>query len=100
MTDSPPQRCIVVSGNYRTNIFGAFHSRDGGREETRQRDFGGDKKTETADLIWFDRLAGFCASEDLAEEDPQGLCGNYGLYDCVKMLEWVCGRYLLFCSAT
>lgn len=23
MTDSPPQRCIVVSGNYRTNIFGA-----------------------------------------------------------------------------
>ncbi|GAA5991793.1 hypothetical protein JCM10908_001144 [Rhodotorula pacifica] len=48
-----PQRCIVVSGNYRTNIFG------------------------------------FCASEDLAEEDPQGLCGNHGLYDCVKMLEWV-----------
>ncbi|GAA5882117.1 hypothetical protein JCM3774_005446 [Rhodotorula dairenensis] len=53
MTASPPQRCIVVSGNYRTNIFG------------------------------------FCASEDLAAEDPQGLCGNYGLYDCVKMLEWV-----------
>ncbi|GAA6021922.1 hypothetical protein JCM8202_002868 [Rhodotorula sphaerocarpa] len=48
-----PQRCIVVTGNYRTNIFG------------------------------------FCASEDLAAEDPQGLCGNYGLYDCVKMLEWV-----------
>lgn len=22
--DSPPQRCIVVSGNYRTNIFGAL----------------------------------------------------------------------------
>ncbi|POY72113.1 hypothetical protein BMF94_4845 [Rhodotorula taiwanensis] len=47
-----PQRCIVVTGNYRTDIFG------------------------------------FCASEDLAAEDPEGLCGNYGLYDCVKMLEW------------
>lgn len=37
---------------------------------------------------------GFCASEDLAAEDPEGLCGNYGLYDCVKMLEWV--RFTFF----
>ncbi|BGP42356.1 hypothetical protein JCM10449v2_006361 [Rhodotorula kratochvilovae] len=47
------QRAIVVTLNYRTNIFG------------------------------------FCASEDLAEEDPHGLCGNYGLYDVVAALEWV-----------
>ncbi|GAA6013666.1 hypothetical protein JCM10207_004809 [Rhodosporidiobolus poonsookiae] len=47
------QRCIVVTGNYRTNIFG------------------------------------FLAHSDLASEDPAGLCGNYGLYDCVAMLEWV-----------
>lgn len=102
MTDSSqPQRCIVVSGNYRTNIFGARSLKNLlVLEEPGQRDFGaGAKKTEMADLVLFDRLAGFCASQDLAEEDPQGLCGNYGLYDCVKMLEWVCGRYLL-CSAT
>ncbi|GAA5910059.1 hypothetical protein JCM8208_000942 [Rhodotorula glutinis] len=47
------QRCIVVTLNYRTNIFG------------------------------------FCASQDLVEEDPQGLAGNYGLYDVVAALEWV-----------
>ncbi|BGP10310.1 hypothetical protein JCM10049v2_006193 [Rhodotorula toruloides] len=47
------QRCIVVTGNYRTNIFG------------------------------------FCASDDLAKEDPNGLCGNYGAYDVIAMFEWV-----------
>ncbi|GAA5904828.1 hypothetical protein JCM6882_003216 [Rhodosporidiobolus microsporus] len=47
------QRCIIVTGNYRTNIFG------------------------------------FLAHDDLAQADPDGLCGNYGLYDCVAMLEWV-----------
>ncbi|GAA5842155.1 hypothetical protein JCM9279_002801 [Rhodotorula babjevae] len=47
------QRCIVVTLNYRTNIFG------------------------------------FCASQDLVDEDPQGLAGNYGLYDVVAALEWV-----------
>lgn len=81
MTDSPPQRCIVVSGNYRTNIFGA---RPGERGKTPRRG----RRTDGADLCSTD-LAGFCASEDIAEEDPQGLCGNCGLYDCVKMLEWV-----------
>ncbi|GAA6009118.1 uncharacterized protein JCM10292_005326 [Rhodotorula paludigena] len=47
------QRCLVVTGNYRTNVFG------------------------------------FCAHDDLAQDDPNGLCGNYGLYDVVKMFEWV-----------
>ncbi|GAA5980054.1 hypothetical protein JCM11641_008272 [Rhodosporidiobolus odoratus] len=47
------QRCIVVTGNYRTNILG------------------------------------FIAHDDLAKEDKDSLCGNYGLYDCVAMLEWV-----------
>ncbi|GAA5824011.1 hypothetical protein JCM11251_003379 [Rhodosporidiobolus azoricus] len=47
------QRCIVVTGNYRTNIFG------------------------------------FLSHPDVAAADPDGLCGNYGLYDCVAMLEWV-----------
>lgn len=32
---------------------------------------------------------GFCASQDLVEEDPHGLAGNYGLYDVVSALEWV-----------
>ncbi|GEM10390.1 carboxylesterase type B [Rhodotorula toruloides] len=47
------QRCIVVTGNYRTNIFG------------------------------------FCASDDLAKADLNGLCGNYGAYDVIAMFEWV-----------
>ncbi|GAA5858978.1 hypothetical protein JCM8547_007186 [Rhodosporidiobolus lusitaniae] len=47
------QRCIVVAGNYRTNIFG------------------------------------FLAHDDLSASDSNGLSGNYGLYDCVAMLEWV-----------
>ncbi|GAA6041333.1 hypothetical protein JCM8097_007667 [Rhodosporidiobolus ruineniae] len=47
------QRCIIVSGNYRTNIFG------------------------------------FASHPDLAAEDQDGLSGNYGLYDCIAMLEWV-----------
>lgn len=33
--------------------------------------------------------AGFCASDDLAQEDPNGLCGNYGAYDVIAMFEWV-----------
>ncbi|KAL8278728.1 hypothetical protein RQP46_008797 [Phenoliferia psychrophenolica] len=32
---------------------------------------------------------GFFSSPDLVAEDPLGLSGNYGLYDCVAMLEWV-----------
>ncbi|TNY17672.1 carboxylesterase [Rhodotorula diobovata] len=54
------QRCIVVTLNYRTNIFG------------------------------------FCASQDLVEEDPHGLAGNYGLYDVVSALEWVQSNIRLF----
>ncbi|GAA5897131.1 uncharacterized protein JCM6883_006590 [Sporobolomyces salmoneus] len=50
-TDS--ERCIVVTGNYRINIFG------------------------------------FGASEDLSKQDKEGLSGNYGLYDAVKIFEWV-----------
>ncbi|KAI5476522.1 carboxylesterase type B [Pseudohyphozyma bogoriensis] len=47
------QKFIVVTGNYRTNIFGFF------------------------------------STPDLAAEDPEGLCGNYGAYDVVAMFEWV-----------
>ncbi|OAV95303.1 hypothetical protein PTTG_03648 [Puccinia triticina 1-1 BBBD Race 1] len=34
-------------------------------------------------------LLGFLASSDLAEEDPEGLAGNYGGYDCISYLKWV-----------
>lgn len=34
-------------------------------------------------------MFGFCSSPDLAALDAQGLCGNYGLYDCVAAFEWV-----------
>ncbi|GAA5885195.1 hypothetical protein JCM16303_005896 [Sporobolomyces ruberrimus] len=50
---SPSERCIIVTGNYRVNVFG------------------------------------FCASEELSKEDKEGLSGNYGLYDAVKIFEWV-----------
>ncbi|GAA6014275.1 hypothetical protein JCM11491_005024 [Sporobolomyces phaffii] len=49
----PAERCIIVTGNYRVNIFG------------------------------------FCASDDLSNEDADGLSGNYGLYDAMKIFEWV-----------
>ncbi|GAA6062664.1 hypothetical protein JCM10212_000564 [Sporobolomyces blumeae] len=52
-SQAPSQRCIVVVGNYRVNIFG------------------------------------FGASEDLEEVDDEGKCGNYGLYDVIKIFEWV-----------
>ncbi|SCV72811.1 BQ2448_4348 [Microbotryum intermedium] len=32
---------------------------------------------------------GFLSSRDLQEVDKDGLSGNYGVYDCVKGLEWV-----------
>ncbi|MBW0505061.1 hypothetical protein O181_044776 [Austropuccinia psidii MF-1] len=32
---------------------------------------------------------GFMACQDLVETDPEGLAGNYGVYDCIAMLEWV-----------
>ncbi|SCZ91987.1 BZ3500_MvSof-1268-A1-R1_Chr5-3g08265 [Microbotryum saponariae] len=32
---------------------------------------------------------GFLSSKDLQEVDKDGLSGNYGVYDCVKGLEWV-----------
>ncbi|POW05223.1 hypothetical protein PSTT_09813, partial [Puccinia striiformis] len=32
---------------------------------------------------------GFLASSDLVEEDPEGLAGNYGAYDCITYLRWV-----------
>ncbi|GAA5952091.1 hypothetical protein JCM3765_005189 [Sporobolomyces pararoseus] len=47
------QRCIIVTGNYRVNIFG------------------------------------FLASEELSKTDSEGLSGNYGLYDSMKIFEWV-----------
>ncbi|ORY81845.1 Alpha/Beta hydrolase protein [Leucosporidium creatinivorum] len=47
------QKFIVVSGNYRTNIFGFF------------------------------------SNPDVLAADPDGLAGNYGLYDVIAMLEWV-----------
>lgn len=53
------QKFIVVSGNYRTNIFGFF------------------------------------SNNDVLAADPQGLSGNYGLYDCIAMLEWVSSAILL-----
>ncbi|PLW33938.1 hypothetical protein PCANC_20798 [Puccinia coronata f. sp. avenae] len=34
-------------------------------------------------------LLGFLASSDLAEEDPEGLAGNYGAYDCISYFQWV-----------
>lgn len=34
-------------------------------------------------------IFGFLASKDLSAQDPDGLSGNYGLYDCVSMFEWV-----------
>ncbi|KAK4048288.1 hypothetical protein OIV83_004809 [Microbotryomycetes sp. JL201] len=46
------QPVIVVTGNYRTNIFGFF------------------------------------SGPDVFAADEEGLCGNYGLRDCVAMLEW------------
>lgn len=52
----PAERCIIVTGNYRVNIFG------------------------------------FCASDDLSNEDADGLSGNYGLYDAMKIFEWVRAR--------
>lgn len=32
---------------------------------------------------------GFMSSPELLASDPDGLVGNYGLYDCVAALEWV-----------
>lgn len=54
------ERCIVVTGNYRVNLFG------------------------------------FLASKQLSDRDPEGLSGNYGLYDVVKLFEWV--KHLLSLS--
>ncbi|PLW49300.1 hypothetical protein PCASD_02716 [Puccinia coronata f. sp. avenae] len=34
-------------------------------------------------------IFGFMACEDLVKEDPEGLAGNYGAYDCIAMLQWV-----------
>ncbi|KAA1091025.1 hypothetical protein PGT21_021110 [Puccinia graminis f. sp. tritici] len=34
-------------------------------------------------------LLGFLASSDLAQEDPDGMAGNYGAYDCIAYLQWV-----------
>lgn len=36
--------------------------------------------------------AGFFSGPDLLAADKDGLSGNYGLYDCVAMLEWVRSR--------
>jgi hypothetical protein len=40
-------------------------------------------------LSYRTNIFGFLASSDLSEQDSDGLSGNYGLYDCVAMLEWV-----------
>ena len=32
---------------------------------------------------------GYLAHPDLAKEDPEGLCGNYGLYDQIAALQWI-----------
>jgi len=34
-------------------------------------------------------IFGFMACQDLVQEDPENLAGNYGLYDCIAMLQWV-----------
>ncbi|PLW10993.1 hypothetical protein PCANC_24199 [Puccinia coronata f. sp. avenae] len=34
-------------------------------------------------------LLGFLACSDLAEEDPDGLAGNYGAYDCIAYFQWI-----------
>ncbi|KAM0787293.1 hypothetical protein ACM66B_006526 [Microbotryomycetes sp. NB124-2] len=34
-------------------------------------------------------IFGFFSGSDLVAADKDGLCGNYGLRDCVAMLEWV-----------
>lgn len=73
---SPSQKFIVVSGNYRTNVYGPstvpfiFASR----------------RCSHSSAFFF---PGFLSNPDLVAEDPDGLAGNYGLYDCVAMLEWV-----------
>lgn len=61
-SQSPSQRCIVVTGNYRINIFG------------------------------------FLSSPELSNADSEGLSGNYGLYDCVKLFEWVRIHFLSYSS--
>jgi len=34
-------------------------------------------------------LVGFLASKDLVHEDPDGLAGNYGAYDCIALFKWI-----------
>lgn len=34
-------------------------------------------------------IFGFMACQDLVQEDPENLAGNYGLYDCIAILQWV-----------
>jgi hypothetical protein len=65
------EKFIVVTGNYRTNIFGESHSASeerGSTDEVR---------------------VGFFSGPDVVAADKDGSSGNYGLYDCVKMLQWV-----------
>lgn len=35
-------------------------------------------------------IFGYISHPDLAEADPEGLTGNYGFYDQLAMLSWVC----------
>lgn len=66
------QPVIVVSGSYRTNIFGACA-----------------QNALLHTLIAACSRTGFFSGPDVLAADPDGLSGNYGLYDCVSMLEWV-----------
>lgn len=67
------KRFIVVTGNHRVNVFGPF--------------------SLAACPLLLDLILGFSigffSSPALLAQDPSGLSGNYGLYDCVAQLEWV-----------
>lgn len=68
---------MVVVINYRTNIFGSSDS------------FGDSEPIRFFSLLTRVHYSGFFAGAETAALDPDGLTGNYGLYDCVSALEWV-----------
>lgn len=38
-------------------------------------------------------IFGFFSNQDVLSSDVDGLSGNYGLYDCMAMLEWVSSAF-------